>query len=233
MVETFRNVFSFESWFDSWCQQLGSQDGEPSDERWVFSLRRTILEALSDASSEQFLNPLVASHLRHFGRRLADQHVKERWFWVRSEWTKVDLSYGLAENFDIHRHGAWDRQWATGGTGDLGQCEVKVCYAHLYADKIETLAAQLVERRARDRRGHAPDAEKQTYHGVIWLFEHGDANEIRRVGAHLEDEARRWGLAVRRPFQHSDELDDLGTLWPHPDGYRCRLAIALVELANE
>ncbi|MEN9796372.1 MAG: hypothetical protein RL653_68 [Pseudomonadota bacterium] len=190
-----------------------------------------LLEALSDASAEQFLNPLVASHLRNHGGRLAKAVKANKVFWVRSEWEKVDLCYGLADPFKPTPEG-WASSWRTGATGDLGQCEVKVCYTHLYAGKIETLAGQLEERRERDKSYDAPNRKRLRYHGLIWLFQHGGIDELKSIGDKLEATSVRNGLNVVRNFVPSREQDTLGPLWPSENGeaYACGMALALVEL---
>ena len=229
-LAAFHEVFSLEAWFDQWRVAIDRHES-PSAEGavWPPSTRRAVLEALSDASAEQFLNPLVASHLRRFGALHARLVAPERMFWVRSEWEKVDISYGLATPF---RPGprAWDNAWASGATGDIGQCEVKVCYTHLYAGKMKRLAGQLEVRRERDYVRKAPTLPHIRYHGLVWLFEHGGATTLQRVGDELLEEATSLGLVARRTFTYPSSPDDLGRLWPYPDGNSCGLTLALLEL---
>lgn len=222
-------VFSLETWFDRWLDALGAPC-LADDAAWPGRTRRMIAEALSDASAEQFLNPLVASHLRHFGREHASKHTPDRVFWVRSEWDKVDLSYGLSAPFELSTR-SWNGASADGTTGDLGQCEVKVCYTHLHAGKIKTLAGQLEDRRDRDRQ--APGADALQYHGLVWLFQHGGIDDLRRIGDTIREQAERFGLVTRRPFAYPDVADDCGALWPSTGTkpYRCGMALALFELA--
>lgn len=225
-LAAFRKAFSFGTWFDRWREELAA----PATDAWPGSIRRVVLEALSDASAEQLLNPLVASHLRRFGGELARRLAPDRVFWVRSEWAKVDLSYGLAAPFAPTPRG-WNVAWTTGQTGDLGQCEVKVCYTHLHLGKLKTLAGQLEDRRERDRLHDAPGLEHLRYHGLVWLFEHGGATKLPGLGAELEAEAKTLGLVVRRPFIPST-AEVLGRIWPSADGapYRCGMTMALLEL---
>ena len=171
--------------------------------------------------------------MRHWGGHLARTHAPQRSFWVRSEWEKVDLSYGLATPFDIHRLG-WEKAWHQGDTGDLGQCEVKVCYTHLHEGKIKTLAGQLEERRARDRNRRGPGSNCLRYHGLVWLFQHGGIDRLHDIGAGLEAAAQQSGLTVRRGFGYPSGPDDLGRIWPSSNDrdHRCGLSLALVELAE-
>ncbi len=234
--DAFRNQFTFEGWFKEWRAAL-AQPGEASDSatagHWsgAFRVRRAVLEALSDAGAEQFLNPLVASHLRSFGSRIASTSAPESWFWVRSEWEKVDISYGLAPRRFSGESRGWERAWLSGATGDLGQCEVKVCYTHHYAGKMGVLRGQLEERRERDVR-RRPHFERQRYHGLIWLFQHEGVGELRHVGDRLLKEAEDLRLKVLHPFLIPSAADNLGRLWPscEKQNYECGLSLALVEL---
>lgn len=228
MIDSFRKKFSFESWFDAWRDALDAQS----------TIRSLVLEALSDASAEQFLNPLVANSLRHFGGELAARLAPKRVFWVRSEWEKVDLSYGLAEPFKPTTSG-WELAWRAGKTGDLGQCEVKVCHTNLRAGRLKTrlktLAGQLEDRRDRDRAREAPGHTQLRYHGLVWLFQHGGTSDIQGVGRQLEREAAALGLKVRRKFFTPTRADNLGRIWPSADGstYRCGMSLALMELPRK
>jgi hypothetical protein len=233
-LEEFRTRFRFEDWFDAWRTELaarGAGECEGSISAWPASLRRMVLEALSDAAPEQFLNPLAASHLRRFGGRLAGRFAPNHVFWVRSEWNDVDLSYGLALPFES-RARPWEHARETGRTGELGRCEVKVCYAHLMQGKMKVLAGQLEARRARDREEGLPGAETLRYHGLVWLFSHGDDGRLPSVAALLRGEADGNGLRAVRAFEGDVVTDDLGRLWPTTGGgaYRCRLTTGLFEL---
>ena len=230
--ESFQQRFAIEHWFDAFCRQLSSDPVPTGDEEtWTFSFRRSVLEALSDSSAELFLNPLMASHLRHFGRHLARQHAPEKWFWVRSEWDKTDLAYGLATPFDAAHHG-WERAWSSGITGDLGQIEAKVCYTHFDAGQIGTLAKQLRTRKNRDRQNNVPHRHRQCYHGVVWLFQHTGVDGISGQSERLTRDACDLGLTLRRPFGTADAAVHLGRLWPSQSGkdYFCGVSLALFEL---
>lgn len=230
-LNAFRQRFSFKAWFDKWREELEHPATTAAEGRWSLAPRRAVLEALSDAGAEQFLNPLIAGHLRRFGGQLAQAHAPERWFWVRSEWEKVDISYGLATHFSGDS-GGWNRAWDAGKTGDMGQCEVKVCYVHHCAGQIMALAAQLKQRRDRDVRRKAPGRDALQYHGVVWLFQHDGAEKMGAIGKGLEEEARSLGLDISRAFKQPAKPDALGRLWPSLDGreYTCGLSIALVKL---
>lgn len=227
-LQRFRNEFWLVDWFDRWLEVLGPPM-ETADETWPPPLRRLVTEVASDASPEQFLNPLTAAHLRRHGRKLAQDLELSRQFWVRSEWEKVDLSYGLAGAFSDNN---WDRAWSDHETGDLGQCEVKVCYTHQYKGKVAILADQLTERHKRDQLRKAPGRAFQRYHGLIWLFQLDGIDKMAEVGGEIEAETGRHGLTVVRSFNLPARADNLGALWPgrgHSD-YGVGLAAALVEL---
>lgn len=233
--EAFQQRFSMDHWFDAFCRQLSSDPVPTGDEEiWTLSFRRSVLEALSDSGAELFLNPLMASHLRHFGRQLARHHAPEKWFWVRSEWDKADLAYGLAAPFDAANHG-WNEAWLRGITGDLGQIEAKVCYTHFDAGQIRTLADQLRTRKKRDWQNNAPHRHRQRYHGVVWLFQHGGIDGIAGQADRLTQEACGLGLTLRRPFGTAETAVHLGRLWPSQSGkdYVCGVSLALFELAAD
>lgn len=227
--------FSIENWFDA----LRADLGKPSthDAAWPPTVRRFILEALSDAAAEQFLNPIVANHLRLFGGNVVEKHgmSPERMFWVRSEWEKIDLSYGLALPFTPTSVG-WEQAWRAGTSGELGQVEAKVCYAHLRtADlkgQIKKLSRQLKARRAYDLWQKSPHREKLRYHGLVWLFQHGGVDELEDVGEMLLEDVEDLGLTVSRKFDVPTPPDDLGRLWPAKASYQCGLSVALVELEH-
>lgn len=230
-LAAFHERFRFEEWFDTWMLELASPIAE--GETWPPSTRRLISEALSDASAELFLNPLMASHLRRFGSKLAKESGSDRVFWVRCEWAKVDISFGLAEPFSLSVDG-WNQAWQNGTTGDLGQCEVKVCYTHLHAGRIKTLAGQLAERRERDRSPAAPGSEGLRYFGLVWLFEHSGTSTLASLGSALEHQAELEGLEVLRPFERNVNEVVLGGIWPSIDEspYTCGLTLALFELRD-
>jgi hypothetical protein len=189
-IDSLRELFSMRDWFCRWVDALAAPS---TDARWPSPLRRLVAEALSDAAAEQFLNPLVAQHLRRYGASVAEASSTDRVFWVRSEWEKVDLSYGFARPFE-GSSAAWDRAWRDGVTGDVGQCEVKVIYAHQPQGMMKTLAGQLEERRAKDVARAAPDAAKLRYHGLVWLFEHGDGAGLPELIENVKAEATQLEL---------------------------------------
>lgn len=233
-LDRFRETFSFEAWFDSWRKTLEAPAS--AGHVWPPSTRRTVLEALSDIGAEQVLNSLVAMHLRRYGSEFAQTLAKtlgatqERLFWVRSDWRQVDLSYGLANPFRPTLR-SWNMAWSEGATGDLGQCEMTVCYAHHHDGKVRSLAERMRNQQAYGLIHEARGLAQLRHHGMIWLFEHGGAEELEKVGARLLAEAEEQGLVVRRPFEYPKTADDLGMLWPSRDGspYRCGMAVALVE----
>jgi hypothetical protein len=222
--------FSLEAWFRSWVDALDAP-AEIPEAAWPPSTLRMVLEALSDAAPEQFLNPLVAQHLRRYGTQIAQKAKSDRIFWVRSEWEKVDLSYGFAIPFALGAR-AWDAAWRRGHTGDCGQIEVKAIYSHRYEGTMGILAAQLEQRFQRDKRRNAPDLARQRYHGLVWLFDHGLGHEAELEGW-VRDEALRLGLRMAvQPKTMATH--DLGSLWPSTGGkpYRCAMSLALLELAS-
>lgn len=223
MTAAFRQRFSFEDWFDRFCSDIDS----PSP------IRRLVLEALSDAGAEQFLNPLAASNLRRYGAAIAAGTDPDLLFWVRSEWEKVDLCYGLAVPFEPTRRG-WNSAWEQGKTGDLGQCEAKVCYTHIPAGKVEELAGQLRQRRQRDQVRRSPGLEHLRYHGIVWLFQHAGVDAMPDVCRELESRAETLGLTVLRPFRAPATPEDLGRIWPSAtnSSYSCGMAMALLELTG-
>lgn len=220
--------FPIERWFAKFGQDLESTPPGPED-AWPTTPLRMLVEALSDASAEQFLNPLVAMHLRRFGsawaRRAGDAG---KVFWVRGEWEKVDLSYGLAAPFN---HEDWDRAWCDGATGDLGQIETKVCYTHL-TPPIGTLVDQIVERRDRDRKLHKQwkRATAQQFHALVALFGHSGTAGLDD----LEEKARSYRqLSQVGEFTRFSEPQNLGRLWPtrSAKNYQCRVSLGLFRLA--
>jgi hypothetical protein len=233
-------AFSFADWFVAWRKALGNPARFAHGAEWQLDLRHQVVSALSDASAEQLLNPLVASHLRHYGARWAIENgYKEKTFWVRSEWAKADLSYGLAEPFDGPSRD-WDKAWLDGKTGDVGQCEVKVLYAHYGESKVEhklkKLEWQLKTRRDVDRtwQKRTPQVLQhlfdQQYHGLIWMFEHKNEPgtlESIQLQTRLPDTLELIGGPT--PPADSDIL--IGT-WPDAAGkqYAARLDLALVKL---
>jgi len=196
-----------------------------------------VAEVLSDTSAEPYLNALAARHLRAFGRRRRGSR-----FWVRSEWGKTDICYGVASGTFV----SWDDAWQLGVTGDLGQIEAKLLYAHYTraqrAERLGKLASQLDARARKDRKlRDAAHAAAQSYHGLVWLFAHGSdtsspddaSKEVLDAQASVLSEARDLGLpapkqARGQPFR-SVFTENLGDLWPNVTGnYIGRLSVALL-----
>lgn len=217
--DRFTQAFSIEDWFDEWRRVLSESSSEPlaPTEPWSLSLRRLVMEAMSDASPEQFLNALTASHLRHFGRQKAHEASIDRIFWVVTEWSKTDLSYGLASPFE---GSDWNGAWEQGVTGDMGQIEVKVCYTHLVGNRIGVLADQLKRRRDTERSHPRRGIGEQRFYGLVWLFQHGGCDKMTSVASSIEEKATTNNLCVRRPFGANATEDDLGNLWPTHGGSR-------------
>ena len=126
------------------------------------------------------------------------------------------------------------RSISAGISGDLGQIEVKVCYTHHYAGKINMLVTQLEKRREQDRLTKAPTWSSQHYHGVIWLFQHGWVEHLAPMATELTSEATRLGLIKRQSFRTQEAADPLGRLWPSLNGqnYSCGLSLAFFELVE-
>jgi hypothetical protein len=213
-----------EKWFDdSWSTTFSEQR----------ELRTTLLEALSDSAPEQYINPILASSLRHFGQRLAMKEAAEQCFWVRSEWEKVDISYGLAEPFDVGAEG-WDTPWWDGVTGDLGTIEVKVCYDGHHRGRATILADQLRVRCRRETKRKRNNVAAQSFHGLIWLFQHRGVDRLVTAADAVQEEASGAGLKIVRPFQVPEAADNLGNIWPSLNGepYSCGVSLALVQLVS-
>jgi len=167
-------------WFTQFCSDAG---GGHDTFRWLDGgpAGRMMLEILTDAASELFCSAILAAHLRRFGA----QRFASNKFWVRCEWAKFDLSYGIArETFSD-----WDKAWARGITGDLGTIEVKVIYKHYaeskYLAKVADLAAQLQARRrqiAAWRASGPQDGGKETYGYYGLLLRNRSAEYLSREG---------------------------------------------------
>lgn len=226
-------AFSFADWFVAWRKALGNPARFAHGAEWQLDLRHLVVSALSDASAEQLLNPLVASHLRHYGARWAIENgYQDKTFWVRSEWAKVDLSYGLAEPFDGPSRD-WDKAWLDKKTGDFGQCEVKVIYAH-YSDSVKTTVLEKLANQLQARREYDQNRDRltQQYFGLIWMFEHKNEPGNRtlesiRLQTRLPDTLELIG----GPTPPADNDILIGT-WPDAAGkqYEARLDLALVKL---
>lgn len=240
--------FNIEDWFTAFVADLRALVPEQSeadekkphlreeDDRWPSSLMHFILEDLSDSANELLLNAIAAAHLRRHGRKRQGDG-----FWVRREWTKTDISYGLAQG----QFRDWNLAWWKGTTGDLGQIEAKLCYTHLYAGRIGALKKQLSARRVADTNAAKEQRRTQSYHGLVWLMRHEGGRsfpELDEVAATLVDEAGRPQL-VRRDespvkltpvgegFHGIGKSIPLGRLWPSaPEGYQCSLSVALFRL---
>jgi hypothetical protein len=154
-------------------------------------------------------------------------------FWVRSEWRKHDLRYGRSPYFG---HSNWNKAWREEGCGHLGHIESKLVYTHLLHKKqLATLEAQLVDRRNNDR---AMKRWDQKYHGLIWVFHHGDgaddanaSNAIQRISATVRTEAKKL-VDVDHGFVRVFRVDLGRNFWPScPGRYVGSLWLRLVALA--
>ena len=208
---------------------------------WMRAERgREALEIQSDCSNELYLNALTALHLRRYGRA-RDFPL----WWVRCEWAKVDISFGMAkEQFQN-----WNAAWNNGKTGDIGQIEGKVLYWHHSKSaccfKLCDLRRELDDRRKKDV-GHR---EWQLYFGLVWMvsFEPPQHDDASLASLHGERASRHgWaelfaesGLVVHdapmeRPesavFDHVTTLD-MKSLWPRTDVGTASLWVTLIELA--
>lgn len=195
---------------------------------------REVTEVLSDASSEQYLNALTALSLRGFWRGRGKTS-----FWVRSEWAKTDISYGQAtKRFDY-----WNAAWKAGESGDLGQIEAKVIYSHHgprgREHKLSKLKRQLKRRWEFDQEKLGPQAPLQRYHGLVWLYHHGqddersDRQQIRKAQDSIRQHAKDEGLcsAFRGALFRDVVSAPLGDLWPNgPRDYVGRLSLAVLTL---
>lgn len=218
--------FSLSDWFDAFVSNAATSKERQLD----------LVEVLADSANELYVNAVAAMHLRRWGRDWADKTRPGAFFWVRTEWEKVDLSYGLApERFDD-----WNKAWPM-KTGDLGQIESKLVYDHFSesenAGRVAELRRQIDERRARDESrekslrlpGHA---SRQRYHGLIWFFEGANgshqATDLPTMERSLD---RQFGRAprFRTIVEVERELDGLWPLTSHASSYRPRLHVAFVE----
>lgn len=216
-------------WFDTFVNDIGICELSPGGDTHAFpqNMKSLIIEVLSDASNEQFLNGLMASHLRHWGRKEYDNDL----FWARSEWHKTDVSYGLATQSFSYRGRGWDSAWHKGITGDIGQIEVKVCYSHLYSGKILQLASQLLRREQGDRDNKLL-RRPQLYHGVVWMFDIGQDSldsAMKAIDAEMNESQR---LSWTSPFR---KVGEQMVLWPsnNGEGFKCSLYVGLCALKSD
>ena len=224
-----------EDWFRDFVAAMKVPPKGDPEGTWT-PIAKLAIEALSDASAEQLLNPIAASHLRHYGQERyghAEEGFKGPWFWVRSEWCKVDISYGVAnEAFKGGNTGrGWDVAWSQKATGDLGLIEAKVCYSHLdIPSRVGGLAAQL-----KDRRSDNVDfgMVNQRYLGIIWCVQHGERTDANVLLDTASDAMKANGLVIRAPFQPIATNVNLGYLWPSLGAvkpYYSNVDVALGEL---
>ena len=220
------------SWFDAWRSALAIRHALAQDADDQLPLRETVLEALSDSSAEQCLSPLLARHMRRFGRRYFE--ASGLWFWVRSEWEKVDLCYGLAPSAGFPNWN-WNTAWTAGHTGDLGQIEAKVLYAHygesLISDRLKVLGDQL--RARRDYGAKTATTRPQDVHGLVWLMQHRADTSFEAIARKVEHIAGDAQLVLVRAFDTVGADQNLGRLWPSMGNadYDCAVTLALVKLA--
>ena len=202
------------TWFKKLCNDLRAMEHPvPWFDRG--NAGNLLLEVLLDASNELCVSSFLATHLRRFGR---DQNCRrtDRWFWVRSEWAKFDLSYGLA----FCKFEEWNAAWVVGDTGDLGTIELKVIYDHYdrgtKLKKMDELYRQLVSRRgeiAKSRSKEGDNLQRQladpAFHGlVIFLSEKG--TEIPDVIANASELLRVAEWEAVAETSHTE----METLWP-------------------
>lgn len=209
--------FDFVKWFEAFRRAvMGTRSHRAGPERWPRPVAMMVREALSDVAPEQFLNALAASHMRHWARGRLPRHQQ---FWCRSEWGKVDLTFGVAERDPKREWSA--KTWTALRRTTRGICEVKVVYAHYGKAKrsgmIENLAGQL-----------GPGGAHLERYGIVWLYGHGDDPEqFAKAREHLVE-----AIAKKEQF-----LRDFASDTPNPMENRGqwpfrsfgRLDLALVE----
>lgn len=219
------NDFPIQTWFETFTRDLRSPQTGMGP--WPGSPLAMVLEAMSDASPEQFVNPLVAMHLRRFGASWArERGFVDRLFWVRSEWQKVDLCYGLATPFEGDDfNDAWNRH----ATGDLGEIETKIWYSHL-SSPIGTVAAQIQKLREWDAGLPAHEQRKvaQHFHALVLLFQHRGSDQLARMEAEVRNQK---DLKLVGQFVRVAEMEEVGQLWPTRNGeaYRGSLSLGLLQ----
>ncbi len=200
--------FDVEKWFAAFCEEA------KGDTPFIWpdsgSMGHMMIEALSDSSNELFCTAILARHMR----RYAAKQTLER-FWVRCEWTKFDLSYGVAtEPFSD-----WNEAWNRGITGDLGTIEVKVIYDHYASSmikaKINDLVSQLAARRQQveNWRRPKPISGKQKslgYHGLIIFTGMSDAATTTLMSD------LKGKLTPIDNWRHLGQIDsnELSKIWP-------------------
>lgn len=178
-----------------------------------------VIDVLSDCSNELFVNGLTAMHLRQYGRRQGLDG-----FWARSEWGKVDVSFGRVES----RFKRWPRKPADIASLVDGLVEAKVVYWHMsdgfHAKKFRLLRSQLDQRAARFKR------KSPALYGMIWSVVFGEQGETHDE---MEDRYNSWnhpqfgwgelfennrlrnvaGAGKSRPFQLVGRKD-MRDVWP-------------------
>ncbi|MBN1205454.1 MAG: hypothetical protein JXB05_11075 [Myxococcaceae bacterium] len=188
-----------DGWFSSFCDWLAVDRG------------REVLEVLSDAAQELYVNALAAHHLRHYGRRhtaLKDP-PRGQLFWARCEWGKTDICCGIARE-PIED---WDSDYKRNATGDLALIEAKVIYKHyspsIKSAKVQELASKLSE--------SAADAE---YPGelfaLVWWLTYEEPAKDEGPRMLLEQMLEEKGL-VRRGNRGLVRVAtaDLRSAWPN------------------
>lgn len=173
---------------------------------------RELIEVLSDSSNELHANALVARHMRSYGQRLHER------FWVRTEWDKCDISFGIATKLIEE----WETAWVNNQTGDLGVIEAKVLYSHYTRSKVVSKASQLAAK-LEDTAKHSPAWRRpraQRFFGLVWLMSFAPASDTRR----------HFHSALGATLQWIDVGSlDLSPLWPRRNVGRAVLSIGAAE----
>ena len=223
-----------EAWLEAFVGWLRAEGGQRG---------REAVEVLSDVSGEPYLNAVAARHLHRYGRER-----KGVGFWVRSEWEKVDISYGMSSQ----RLESWAAGRRSGWMGDLGQIEVKVLYTtsgkakKYFESTIDVLGRQLRDRQKRGLARSPPShGRPPEYHGVVWLHDHGRGRHdtearvrerVNAASAAVEEALIVHGLEYIRAGTDDDLFrfvcrENLGESWPIVDGdYVGELRVLLVRL---
>lgn len=214
-------------WFRTLCADLY----DPTAVIKVFGGNRIgsgMLEVLTDASNELFAAGIIAAHLRRFGAAHHPQ-VANGHFWVRSEWAKFDMCYGIA----TARFRDWNLAWDNGVTGDCGIIELKVIYSHYddskKAEKMDELSRQLKARQEAVRKASNGfpngDVNNLAFHGIVLYVDSTESPVCRPLSLKAE------GLQQVSDWELSGMLqaEELLGIWPIEGMHRRELRMALFE----